>query len=84
MHVVTSTHRTDIDAAFATLVRLRAGALLVGSDAFFLARREQIVALRHVTPCPRAMTCASSSRSGGLMSYGPSLPKRGGKGASCR
>ena len=42
----------EIDAAFATLVQRRVGALLVASDLFFYGRREQIVALaaRHAIP----------------------------------
>ncbi len=36
---------SEIDAAFASLVELHAGALLVGADAFFNDRREQLVAL---------------------------------------
>jgi CO/xanthine dehydrogenase Mo-binding subunit len=42
----------EIDAAFATLVQLQAGALVVGADAFFNSRREQLVALasRHAIP----------------------------------
>jgi putative ABC transport system substrate-binding protein len=35
----------EIDAAFATLVQQPAGALLIGSDPFFNARRDQFVAL---------------------------------------
>ena len=35
----------EIDLAFATLVRQAVGALVVGQDAFFLARREQVAAL---------------------------------------
>src|SRR5438105_2782363 len=43
---------SEIDAAFAALLHLQAGALVVGGDPFFLARREQIVALalRHAVP----------------------------------
>jgi hypothetical protein len=42
----------EIDAAFASLVQLRAGALVVDPDGFFTSRREQLVALasRHVVP----------------------------------
>jgi thiamine pyrophosphate-dependent acetolactate synthase large subunit-like protein len=42
----------EIDAAFATLRQRRAGALLVGSGAFFPSRRQQIVTLaaRDVIP----------------------------------
>jgi putative ABC transport system substrate-binding protein len=63
----------EVDAAFATLVRERAGALAVGGDAFLNSRRDQIVALaaRHgvpgIYPWPEYVTA------GGLMSYGPSL-----------
>lgn len=42
----------EIDAAFATLLQLHASALVVGTDAFFNSRREQLVALaaRHAIP----------------------------------
>jgi putative ABC transport system substrate-binding protein len=33
---------SEIDAAFATLVQLRAGALVVGADVFFSSRVEQL------------------------------------------
>jgi putative ABC transport system substrate-binding protein len=36
---------TEIDAAFAALAKLHAGALLVGADPLFTIHREQIVAL---------------------------------------
>jgi ABC-type uncharacterized transport system substrate-binding protein len=43
---------SDIDRAFANLVRERAGALVVGAGAFLLSRRSQIIALaaRHAIP----------------------------------
>ncbi len=39
----------EIDAAFASLVRLHAGALVVASDPFFTQRNEQLVALADFT-----------------------------------
>src|SRR5437870_2565201 len=47
LHVLRARGRTaqEIDAAFATLAQLRAGALLVDSDPFFNGRRDQFVAL---------------------------------------
>jgi putative tryptophan/tyrosine transport system substrate-binding protein len=50
--VLRASTESGIEAAFATLMQLRAGALLIEPDAFFLDRREQLVALaaRHVIP----------------------------------
>jgi putative ABC transport system substrate-binding protein len=64
---------SEIDAAFATLAQLQAGALVLGPDSFLGSRREQIVALasRHAVPAIsawREMTAA-----GGLISYGPNI-----------
>jgi putative ABC transport system substrate-binding protein len=63
----------EIDAAFASLVQLHAGALLVGSDPFFVGRRGQLVELasRHAVPAMYEMRAFAAS--GGLMSYGTSL-----------
>ena len=38
----------EIDAAFAALVELHAGALVVGDDPLFFRRREQLAALAAV------------------------------------
>ncbi len=64
---------SEIDAAFASLVQLQAGALVVGGDPFFGSRREQLVALaaRHAIPAIYAFR--EHAADGGLMSYGPSL-----------
>src|SRR5262245_61711237 len=47
----------ELDAAFATLVQHRVGALVITSDVFFNARRERIVALpeRHAIPAIHAL-----------------------------
>jgi putative ABC transport system substrate-binding protein len=60
---------SEIDAAFATLVELHVGALVVGADAFFNSRREQLVALasRHAVPAIYAQVGFTAS--GGLISY---------------
>ena len=52
IHILTASTSREIDAAFATLVRERPDALFVGSNAFFLSRRVQLVHLasRHVMP----------------------------------
>src|SRR5215471_15492621 len=66
----------ELDGAFASLAQARIGALLVGNDAFFNNRIEQIAALaaRH------AILTMYAHRefvvAGGLISYGPSLTEQ--------
>jgi putative tryptophan/tyrosine transport system substrate-binding protein len=64
---------SEIDAAFATLVQLQAGALLVFPDPFFLSRREQLVALASRHAIPAIYEWREFAEAGGLISYGPSL-----------
>jgi putative ABC transport system substrate-binding protein len=63
----------EIDAAFASLVQLHAGALLVGNDPFFNIRREQLAALASRHAVPAIYERREFAASGGLISYGPSL-----------
>jgi ABC-type uncharacterized transport system substrate-binding protein len=44
-HVVNANSEGDFNRAFATFTELKADALIVSLDAFFLSRREQIIAL---------------------------------------
>jgi putative ABC transport system substrate-binding protein len=60
----------EIDATFATLVELQAGALLVGGDPFFWGRREQLVALAARHAVPASYTWPDFAAHGGLISYG--------------
>jgi len=60
----------EIDAAFVSLVQARIGALLVGNDAFFNSRIEQLVALHAI---PTMYTFREFVVAGGLISYGSSL-----------
>jgi len=71
--ILKASTESEIDAAFATLVQLHAGALVLGADPFFFSRREQLVALvaRHAVPAISASR--EFAASGGLISYGPSL-----------
>jgi putative tryptophan/tyrosine transport system substrate-binding protein len=73
LHVLHASTERDFDTVFATLVQLRAGALVIGTDAFFNSRSEQLatLALRHAIPAiyqERAFVAA-----GGLMSYGANV-----------
>jgi putative tryptophan/tyrosine transport system substrate-binding protein len=63
---------SEIDAAFAALVQRQAGALVVGTDAFFYSRREQFLALASRQAIPVIYEWREFAASGGLISYGPS------------
>jgi putative ABC transport system substrate-binding protein len=73
LHVVKARTEGEIDAAFATLVQLHVGALVVGNDTFFDGRREQLVemAARHAIPTIYGWRVFAAA--GGLISYGPSI-----------
>jgi putative ABC transport system substrate-binding protein len=64
---------SEIDAVFASLVELHAGALLIGPDPFFNDRREQLVALASRHALATSYEWRESVVAGGLISYGPSL-----------
>jgi putative tryptophan/tyrosine transport system substrate-binding protein len=75
LHILRAGSEQEIDAAFASLGQLRAGALLVGTDAFFNARRDQFVALAVRYAVPAMLEGRESVAAGGLMSYGASFPE---------
>jgi len=64
---------SEIEAAFATLVQLQAGALVVQADSFFGSRREQLVALTSRHAVPAVYSLREYTAAGALISYGPSL-----------
>ena len=68
--VVEAKNSPEIEAAFATLVRNRADALLVGPDAFLLSRRVQITTLATRHAIPAMYNAREYPEAGGLMSYG--------------
>ena len=73
LHILKAGTESEIDAAFATLVQLHAGALVVGADPFFNSRREQLVALAARHAVPAIYEWREFAAAGGLISYGPSL-----------
>ncbi len=72
LHILRATSETEIDAAFASLVTSPADAILVGADALFVNRREQLVALASRHAVPAIYQWREFVDSGGLISYGPS------------
>ena len=73
LHVLKASSESEIDTAFASLVQLHAGALVVGADPFLSGRREQLVALASRHAVPSIYAWREFAASGGLISYGPSL-----------
>ena len=73
LHVLHASTERDFDAVFATLVQLRAGALVIGADPFFNSRSEQLAALALRHAVPTIYQYREFAAAGGLMSYGGSL-----------
>jgi putative ABC transport system substrate-binding protein len=63
----------QIEAAFATLLRHRADALVVGTDPFLFSRRVQLATLAARHAIPAIYPVRENAEVGGLMSYGTSL-----------
>jgi putative tryptophan/tyrosine transport system substrate-binding protein len=70
LFVLNASTPSDIDAAFVTLRERRAEGFLVAADAFFTARRQQIVALAMRDAIPVMYFNRDFVAEGGLMSYG--------------
>jgi putative ABC transport system substrate-binding protein len=73
LRVLKASTESEIDPAFASLIQLQAGALLVGSDPIFFSRRNQLVALTSRHAVPAIYEWREFTAAGGLISYGPSL-----------
>jgi putative tryptophan/tyrosine transport system substrate-binding protein len=73
LQVVTAGGEQDFDAAFATLVQQRAGALFVSPDPFFYRQRDRVIALAARHAVPALYVRREFAAAGGLMSYGTSL-----------
>jgi putative ABC transport system substrate-binding protein len=73
INVVHARVSREIEAAFATLARNRADALVVGADPFFYGRRVQLVTLATRHTIPAIYNVREVAEAGGLMSYGTSL-----------
>ena len=71
--VVRANTESEFDAAFATLVQQKAGALLVCASPFFNIRRQQLVVLAARHSLPAIYEWREFAEAGGLMSYGTRL-----------
>jgi len=73
LYILKASIENEIDAAFTSLVRRQAGALVVSSDPFLNSRREQLVALAARHTVPTIYEWRAFVVEGGLISYGTSI-----------
>ena len=73
LHVLNASTERDFDAVFAKLVELRAGALVIGGDAFFTSHSDQLAALALHHSMPAVYQWREFAAAGGLMSYGSNI-----------
>jgi putative ABC transport system substrate-binding protein len=72
LHVLHASTERDFDAVFATLVQLRADALVISPDQFLTSRIEQLARLTLLHGIPAISQDRQFTAAGGLASYGSS------------
>jgi putative ABC transport system substrate-binding protein len=72
VHVLNASTERDFEAAFAKLLELRAGALIIGQDVLFNNQSEQLAALTLRHAIPAIYPLREFAAAGGLISYGAS------------
>src|SRR5262245_60259641 len=75
IEVVPASDSSEIEVAFATLVRNRADALVVGADSFLTSRRLQLATLATRHAIPAVYVGREFAEAGGLITYGTSVPE---------
>jgi putative ABC transport system substrate-binding protein len=71
--VFSASSESELDAAFASMVQQRIGALLGASDPFLFSRRDRLALLAARHGVPAIYYLPEFARAGGLMAYGNSL-----------
>jgi putative tryptophan/tyrosine transport system substrate-binding protein len=77
LHVLHATTERDFETAFASLRQMRAGALVISPDSFFVSRSGQLAALALRYAVPTISAFRADVVAGGLMSYGGSATDQG-------
>jgi len=72
IQVVNASSEREIDDAFATFAQQKVGAIIVGSDGFFVAHSKKLAALAARYTLPAIYVLPEQATAGGLMSYGAS------------
>ena len=73
IHVLHASTEADLDTVFATLVQLRAGGLVIGTDTFFNSQSGKLAALALSHAVPAIYQYREFAAAGGLMSYAGSI-----------
>jgi len=73
LHILNTSTDGDIDAAFANLIQLRAGGLVISTDPFFTSRSEQLAMLAASNAVPAVYKGREFAAAGGLLSYGTDI-----------
>ena len=73
IHVLHASTERDFDTVFATLLRLRAGGLVIGTDTFFNSQSRKLAALTLRHAVPAIYQYREFAAAGGLMSYAGSI-----------
>ena len=74
VHLLEASTDRDFDPAFARVVQLRSGGLVISSDVLFYVRSERLAALARRYAVPAICGFREFAMAGGLMSYGASIP----------
>jgi putative ABC transport system substrate-binding protein len=74
LSILNASTENEIDMAFADFANLQAGGLIIAADPFFDTRREQLVTPAAHYRVPTIYFEREFSTTGGLISYGSSLP----------
>jgi putative tryptophan/tyrosine transport system substrate-binding protein len=73
LHILHASTERELDAVFATVARMRAGALVIGTDVFFDSRNKELAALAARHAVPMIYQSREFAAAGGVMSYGGSM-----------
>ena len=73
LHVLNASTDGHFDAASASVTQLRAGGLVIGTDAFFTSQGEQLAGLAARHAVPAVYKGREFAAAGGLMSYGSDI-----------
>ena len=73
LHILHARSDEEFESVFADILRLRAGALFIGTDPFFNGRSGQLAALAMQHSLPAIYQYREFAAAGGLMSYGGSF-----------